>query len=441
MSNNFYVLLNRAAAIDLHLAIDGSNDDKSDNNAPEINDESSNVNAEKMDTNVPSGDAPSAQTLAIEEGEIRPDSEHDATLRDVNRALEPFPSTEWSKLRHQQAIASHIRRLTRIVNQTALPIARFDENPVSRRYHQVRNNRDWQNARLEFIDSANDYGVICIDTEHDRQDDQKKDKPTLVLIGTPDVHLTFWTKRERVCAAMDDLPEEMVRMLRSGAFIKMGAGIVKDFHQIGMEAPKPLVDLISFWDRNEQQGFLPERGEYSNLGWFNTLIHGHDPRVDHKTRKRAEFAKRHHDHFTKEITVDSCWNKYRSIFVMFEWLEHRLKDPAARGYCAYDTLVPPAVVAYSLLQRLHQDGNQWIGFSLAEIMFEHLREHFLTDAEIPGTSIWMCRPTKPALTSTEIWGQTSPVIDVESDNDRPSTSRAARKRDAVIKKSTEIVDV
>src|SRR6266487_1349277 len=288
-----------------------------------------------------------------------------------NEVIPAFPVRNLINARHTNLINGHRRRLTRLINMTSTPITEFADNPMRRHFHQIFNTNDWNRVRADFIDLANEWGMISVDSEgQDR--DRPHVKPVLVLVGVPGMYLACWTQRNRPSTVTEDLPSELVRLIASPAFIKTGAQIDDDFRKTGITRDGPILDIVEFWDYCERKYLLPARGEYSTLGWLNSCIHGGNPYVDHKTSDRTKFIKRHKPML--EGGEIRHWNEWRDIHIMFKWIDHKLEKLPPRGYCAYDLHVPFAIIASAALRRLERDPENFIGYSLTEILHEIVLE-------------------------------------------------------------------
>src|SRR5208282_4247671 len=271
--------------------------------------------------------------------------------------------------RHEQVINGHLRRLLRIVNVTGSPIYDFEYHPYVNRFFQIHNTDDWNEIKEDFLDLLNEFGMLALDCENQVRDPDWA-KPVLVLLGVPSMYLAFWTKRNSKTCAVEDLPKEVVQIIQSPFYIKIGAGIVKDFSKMGMRTAYPYMDVVDFWNVNEARGFLPKRGIPSSLGWLNSKIH-QNPFVDHKPRPQDRFLERHKAELPDGITEWSRWRKYS---LLYNFLEHRLDNPVPCGYCVFDLHVPFSIIAFSLMRRLEKDDGDYFGFGLSELLFEQVKE-------------------------------------------------------------------
>ena len=106
---------------------------------------------------------------------------------------------------------------------------------VDKDFHIIHRDKDWEKIHQDFKRSAIETGVIALDCEWQIGKDTKKNKPDLLLLGTPGFQLAVWARKSTSTTLAEDLPASMRSLVEDAAFVLTGNGIVGDIASAGLK--------------------------------------------------------------------------------------------------------------------------------------------------------------------------------------------------------------
>ena len=118
---------------------------------------------------------------------------------------------------------------------------------VDKDFHIIRREKDWEKIHQDFKRSAIETGVIALDCEWQLGKDAKKDKPDLLLLGTPGFQLAIWAKKSTSTTLAEDIPASMRSLVEDGAFVLTGNGIAEDIRCAGLKPSGAILDTTTLW--------------------------------------------------------------------------------------------------------------------------------------------------------------------------------------------------
>jgi len=241
---------------------------------------------------------------------------------------------------------------------------------VDKGFHIIRKEKDWEKIHLDFKRSAIETGVIALDCEWQIGKDAKRDKPDLLLLGTPGFQLAIWARKSTSTTLAEDLPASMRTLVEDGAFVLTGNGVAEDIRCAGLKPGGAILDTTTLWRGLNTQGFLPELGIRSSLGHMAMLLTDTScPYYDHKCKGKTAFGKRHNlpkDSRGRYLIDATKWTSMRNYSQMFSWREHLFAHPAARAYASLDVMVPLAVLGRGVAEMMETSSGLFHGKSTAE---------------------------------------------------------------------------
>jgi hypothetical protein len=317
----------------------------------------------------------------------------------------PLTFGQQAVLRHASNIQALERQLKQMVSDTNFRFEKFRQMDVSRKFHVIREPSDWTRLKDEFFSRLSACGVLSFDSERQWQWGRvHRQKPIVVLVGTLDMHLAFFTDWESDTSAAQDIPQEIVCALTDKAYTKVGHSILGDYEACEIKPVGPIVDLLTFWDNcrdfpTEEEKLLPSYSRWSSLGNMMATIHK-DGLTDHKPRDKVKFLARHKAKGLREKHLRGKFTHWRKKYRLYDFRQHQLHDPEPCGYCFVDLACVFTIMAAAALERIKWNNSDFFGMTLTEVFFETLKSsmiypdtnwvfnprNFVEDAEAPGPS-------------------------------------------------------